>query len=217
MSDVILPSMLPMHMRALIVAWSGVLWLCGPSIATAQSVNVFQGLTGHIEQQIKRDKQSFLDAQTCTEWFYEQQKKPNQPKAEGITFSGLRPGIYLAIQTADCSVRYPGGLNAAREDFSSTQSALSLSLTFYEFALVGDRNDDGRYSPAELQDMLESFGLSYHRDGMASVHLTALTSTFDGLHKTGGMERLMTSMGTLYDKGYRLTPHDRSTLDQSTK
>jgi hypothetical protein len=82
---------------------------------------------------------------------------------------------------------------------------------------VGDRNDDGRYNAAELRDMLESFGLAYDRSRPASAHVTALTSTFDGLHKTGGLERLMKSMGTLYDKGYRLTPHDRATLDQLTK
>ena len=202
---------------ALIVAWIGSLWLWWPPVTEAQTGDVFQGFTGHIERQIKRDKQRFLDAQTCTEWFYTQQKKPSQPKAEGIAFFGRRPDVHLALQTSDCPGRYPGGLDAAREDFSSTQSALSLSLTFYQFALVGDRNDDGRYNATELQDVLESFGLSYHRSNAASVHLTALTSTFDGLHKTGGLEQLMTSMGTLFNKGYRLTPHDRSTLDQITK
>ena len=205
------------RVRACIVALYTGLWLWAPGLVMAQSVDVFQGLTGHIERQIKQDKQYFVDAQTCIEWFYKQQKKPDQPKAEGIVFSGQLPAIHPAVQTSDCPARYPGGLNAAREDFSSTQSALSLSLTFYQFALVGDRNDDGRYNPAELQDMLESFGLSYDRSRPTSVHVTALTSTFDGLHKTGGLERLMTSMGRLYDKGYRLTPHDRSTLDQITK
>ncbi len=201
----------------LIVAWSACPWLCWPGLASAQFVDIYQDFTNHIERQIKQDKQYFVDAQTCTEWFYKQQKKPDQPKAEGIVFSDQLPAIHPAVQTADCPARYPGGLNAAREDFSSTQSALSLSLTFYQFALVGDRNDDGRYNAAELQDMLASFGLSYDRSGPASVHVTALTSTFDGLHKTGDLERLMTSMGTLYDKGYRLTPHDRSTLDQITR
>ena len=205
------------RVRACIVALYTGLWLWGPGLVTAQSVDVFQGFTGHIERQIKQDKQYFVDAQTCIEWFYKQQRKPDQPKAEGIVFSGQLPAIHPAVQTSDCPARYPGGLNAAREDFSSTQSALSLSLTFYQFALVGDRNDDGRYNPAELQDMLEAFGLSYDRSRPTSVHVTALTSTFDGLHKTGGLERLMTSMGRLYDKGYRLTLHDRSTLDQITK
>ncbi len=183
----------------------------------AQSVNVFKAFTGHIEQQIQRDKQSFLDAQTCTEWFYRQQRKPDKPKAEGVAWSDRHPSVQPALQTSDCPVRYPSGLEAAREHFSSTQSALSLSLTFYEFALVGDRNDDGRYNAAELQDMLESFELTYERSRPDSAHLTALTGTFDSLRKASGMERLMTSMGTLYDKGYRLTPRDRTTLDKITK
>ena len=197
------------RVRALIVAWSAGLWLWCPSPASAQFADVFRDFTDHIERQIKQDKQYFVDAEFCIQWFYKQQKKPGQPKAEGISLP--------ALHTSDCPARYPGGLNAAREDFSSTQSALSLSLTFYQFALVGDRNDDKRYNAAELQDMLESFGLSYDRSRPASAHVTALTSTFDGLHKTGGLERLMTSMGTLFDKGYRLTPRDRSALDQVSK
>lgn len=202
---------------ALIVAWLAGLWLWWPCPVTAQSVDVFQGFTGHIERQIHRDKQSFVDAQTCTEWFYKQQRKPGQPKAEGIVFSGRQPTVRPAVQTSDCPARYPNGLNAAREDFSSTQSALSLSLTFYQFALVGDRNDDERYNHAELQDMLASFGLSYDGSRPTSVHVTALTTTFDSIRKAGGLERLMTSMSSLYDKGYRLTPKDRTTLDQLTK
>lgn len=194
---------------ALIVAWFAGLWLWWPGPVTAQSLDVFQGFTGHIERQIHRDKQSFVDAQTCTEWFYKQQKKPRQPKAEGISLP--------ALQTSDCSARYPNGLTAAREDFSSTQSALSLSLTFYQFALVGDRNDDERYNHAELQDMLESFGLSYDGSRPASVHVTALTTTFDSIRKSGGLERLMTSIGSLFDKGYRLTPRDRNALDQVSR
>jgi hypothetical protein len=180
-------------------------------------VDIYQDFTDHIERQIRQDKQYFVDAQICTEWFYKQQIRPGQPKAEGIVFADQLPAIHPAVQTSDCPARYPDGLNAARKDFSVTQSALSLSLTFYEFALVGDRNDDERYSRAELQDMLESFGLPYDGNRPASAHVTALTSTFDGLHKAGGLERLMTSMGTLYDKGYRMTPQDRSTLDQITK
>ena len=280
--------MSPQRTSALIVAWFGIIWLSGPAPAVAQSVNVFQGFTGHIERQIQRDQQSFHDAEICTEWFYKQEKKSGQPKAtptlfmtdstatadtplrpawmqdsriqagglaprdldvllrvrlglsgfrapvshgvwavssrtvtnnvgEGIVFSGRRQDVYPAIQTSDCPARYPGGLTAARLDFSSTQSALSLSLTFYEFALVSDRNDDGRYNSAELQDVLESFELTYDRNRPDSIHLIVLTGTFDSVRKAGGMERLMTSMGMLYDKGYRLTPHDRSTLDHLTR
>ncbi len=209
--------MSPQGITGLIVAWSAVLWLWGPSLAAAQSMDVFQGFTGHIERQIQQDKQYFVDAQTCTEWFYKQQKEPNRPKAEAIDFSGGQTNIRPVVQTSDCPGRYPGGLDAAREDFTSTQSALSISLTFYEYALVGDRDDDGLYSQAELRDVLESFELTYDRNRPDSVHLMVLTGTFDTLRKAGGLERLMTSMGTLFDKGYRLTDHDRSSLDQITK
>jgi hypothetical protein len=194
---------------ALIVAWLSILWLAIP--ATAQSVNVFQGLVKHINRQIQRDKKAFHDAQVCTEWFYKQQKKPDLPKAEGISWSGQ------SINTSDCANRYPGGINAAREDFSATQSALSLSLTFYQFALVGDRNDDDRYNADELQDVLESFGLAYDQSHPASIHLTELQTTFDTVHKAGGMEKLMAGMNTLYDRGYRLSPRDRAALDRITK
>lgn len=202
---------------AVIVTWLGSLMLSWPAPALPQSGDVFEGFTGHIERQIQQDKQDFVDAQTCTEWFYRQQKQPGRPKAEGVGFSGLEGGAQPVIQTSDCPARYPGGLSAARQDFSSTQSALSLSLTFYEFALVGDRNDDGRYNAEELRDVLESFELTYDRNRPDSIHLIVLTGTFDSIHKAGSLERLMASMGALYDKGYRLTPHDRRTLDQVTK
>lgn len=205
------------RIAALIVAWSAALWLWGAGIAPAQSTDVFLGFTGHIERQIHQDKQFFVDAQTCTEWFYKQQSQPDRPKSEGIGFSGRRPEVLPAIHASDCPGRYPGGLNAAREDFSSTQSALSISLTFYEFALVGDRDDDRLYNAGELRDVLESFELTYDRNRPDSVHLMILTDTFDTLRKTGGLERLMTGMGTLFEKGYRLSERDRSTLDQITK
>jgi len=202
---------------ALIVAWFSSLLLSGSGLAVAQPVDIFRELTGHIERQIQRDKQDFVDAQVCTEWFYEQRRTPRQPKAVGVAFTEREGRARTVIRPADCPARYPGGLTAAREDFSTTQSALSLSLTFYEFALVGDRNDDGRYNAAELKDVLESFDLAYDRNRPDSIHLMVLTNTFDALHGAGGMERLMASMGALYDKGYRLTPSDRATLDKMTR
>lgn len=197
--------------RALIVAWSGLLALAVPAVTFAQSVSVFQGLIKHINRQIQQDKRAFHDAEVCVQWFYKQQKKPTLPKAEGIAWSGQ------PINASNCAARYPGGIDAAREDFSATQSALSLSLTFYEFALVGDRNDDDRYSAAELQDIVESFGLAYDQARPASAYLAELQTTFDMVHKAGGMEKLMTGMNALYDKGYRLTPRDRSAIDHVSK
>jgi hypothetical protein len=108
-------------------------------------------------------------------------------------------------------------LEAAREDFSRTQSLLSISLTFYEFALVGDRNDDRRYSTAELRDILTSFDLPFDQHGSARAHTVALTSTFDLLRQGGKLDALMASMGRLYDQGYRLTPEDKASLESISR
>ena len=185
-----------------------------PSAVAADQDEVFGLLAGHIQKQILADKQTFVGAQTCTEWFYKQQyQKPPRPKVEGIAFRPTRT-TRLPGEAPDCRTRYPGGLAAAREDFSRTQSLLSLSLTFYEFALVGDRNDDQRYSTGELRDMLESFGLPFDAAHTSAAHLATLQAAFDKVHSTGGLESLMTSMSTLYDKGYRLTRRDRAALDR---
>ncbi len=194
------------------------LWLPVPPGLAAElpdNVNVFGPFTAHIQRQIQSDKLFFAEAQTCTEWFYKQlQKKPPKPGVQGVSFrAGLQPG-WNALETAECRTRYPGGLDAAREDFSRTQSSLALSLTFYEFALVGDRNDDGHYSAAELQDILESFGLLYETGRPPAVHLAALNAKFDAIRKAGGLDVLMTSMGILYDKGYRFTSRDRAVLNR---
>ena len=81
---------------ALIVAWFGSLWLLCPGLASAQSVDIFQGFTAHIERQIKQDKQYFVDAQICTEWFYKQQRKPDQPKATPTLFMTASAAIAAA-------------------------------------------------------------------------------------------------------------------------
>jgi hypothetical protein len=177
---------------------------------TAQD-EVFGRLAAHIQAQIQADKRGFLAAQICTEWFYKQRfQKPPRPQAEGVGFHRTRP----AGDDSDCPARYPGGLEAAREDFSRTQSLLSLSLTFYEFALVADRNDDQQYGPAELRDLLESVGLPFNTVEAAAAHLAALAATFDEMHRSGGLESLMTGMSALYERGYRLTGKDRAALDR---
>jgi hypothetical protein len=172
--------------------------------------DVFASFTGHIRQQIQSDKQRFVEADVCTQWFYQQHRKktPATPPAQGVAYRRAASGR-PALDAAQCPTRYPGGLEAARLDFSRTQSSLALSLTFYEFALVGDANDDGRYSPAELKDIMGSFGLA--SDGLPGS-AARLTATFDALHEAGGMDSLMTSMGILYDKGYRFTASDRDEL-----
>ncbi len=177
--------------------------------------DIFESFTSHIRQQIQVDKKFFLDANVCTELFYKQlYEKPAPPAMQGVSWKGPALAGVGDLSLADCHARYPGGLQDAREDFSRTQSSLSLSLTFYEFALVGDRNDDDRYSPAELQDILESFGLRFDSFGSSSGHLATLNEKFDDLRKSGNLDHLMTSMGALYDKGYRFTSHDRTVLDQ---
>jgi len=205
-----------------IVPLAACLWaLClNTAGGESQSANdVFVAFTDHIRQQVQWDKQSFLNASACTEWFYKQlyQKPPRTP-AEGVAFHATDPAtegiLRLAPATSDCHTRYPGGLKAAREDFSRTQSSLSLSLTFYEFALVGDRNDDGQYSLTELRDVLESFGLSFDAVLAPAMHLATLNAKFDTVRQSGGLEVLMASMGVLYDNGYRLTVKDRAALNR---
>lgn len=188
----------------------GVTVLPAPSLALEPS-DVFSSFTGHIRRQIQTDKQSFIRADRCVQWFYGlQRKKPAPPAAQGVSFRrDPRP-----VQDFDCQTEYPGGLEAARADFSRTQSSLALSLTFYEYALVGDANDDGRYSTAELRDMLESFGLAYRRADAPAMQSALLEDKFDALRRTGELDVLMGSMGILYDKGYRFTSLDRAALNK---
>ncbi len=186
--------------------------LHGPAAA---QTDVFSQMSDHIQRQIRLDKQSFLGAQICTEWFYRQHfKKPPKPKVEGISLHLSQGSDHLPQNAEDCQSRYPGGLEAAREDFSRTQSLLSLSLTFYEFTLVGDRNDDHRYSAAELQDMLESIGLPANGAQSLDAKLLALQTAFDQVHRSGSLDSLMSGMSILFEKGYRLTSKDRAVLNK---
>lgn len=190
-------------------------WISSLDSGAAVLDDIFEAFTAHIQEQIRSDKRTFLDADACTQWFYQQQKQiPPRPPAQGTAFTPARQSPRPVLETRECQTRYPGGLKAAREDFSRTQTSLSLSLTFYEFALVGDRNDDGHYNAVELRDMLESFGLPFDGLVVPVVHLAALNGKFDAVHKTGSLDVLMTSMGTLYDKGYRFTRQDRAALNR---
>jgi hypothetical protein len=87
-------------------------------------------------------------------------------------------------------------------------------LTFYEFALVGDRDDNNRYSPRELSDVLVALSLASDPGLGNAAHLRSLTATFDRLHESRGMDALMAGMSKLYDQGYRLTPADRADLNR---
>lgn len=186
------------------------LWSGGASVAGAEEV--FQGFTRHIGGQITLDKREFVEAEACTIWFYKQQyQKAPRPPVEKAAYSP--GGRRRAGPEAECADRYPS-LEAARDGFSRTQSALSVSLTFYEFALVGDRNDDGQYNSAEIKDMLESFGLSFQAELASRFYLELLNEKFDGIYKTASLELLMAGLGILYDRGYRFSPQDRADLDK---
>ena len=91
---------------------------------------------------------------------------------------------------------------------------MSLSLTFYEFALVADRNDDERYSADELQDTLESMGLPFRPGLPKAGQLSMLNMHFDTIHQQGQFDVLMSGMTALFDKGYRFTDHDKVALDR---
>ncbi len=170
---------------------------------------IFQQFTQHIGRQIHKDKQAFAQANTCVTWFYKAGKTP-PPTVQGI---GWNPSL-LSQPEADCLRNYPSGMDDARGDLAKTQALLSVSLTFYEFALVADRNDDAIYSPVELQDLLGSLTLSYHDGEPTSKQVTALIERFDSWYRSRNMDALMQSMSDLYERGYRVTPSDRVELDR---
>jgi hypothetical protein len=189
--------------------------LVAPPTAIADA-DVFRTFTTHIARQVQADKQTFVAAQTCTVWFYQQlqKKAPPQPSMQDISLSMESTAERRTDEASHCLTRYPDGLDEARKDFSSTQSSLSISLTFYEYALVGDRNDDARYNDVELQDMLESFGLRFNEALPSSAHLFELRGQFESIRRSSGLDVLMSGMGYLYDRGYRFTPHDRDALNR---
>jgi hypothetical protein len=170
---------------------------------------IFQQFTQHIGRQIHKDKQAFAQANTCVSWFYKAGKVP-PPTVQGISWN---PTSSSQLDV-DCRRHYPRGMDDARDDLAKTQALLSVSLTFYEFALVADRNDDATYSPVELQDLLRSLTLSYHDEAPAPKQVTALMEQFDSWYRSRNMDALMRGMSDLYERGYRVTPSDRVELDR---
>jgi hypothetical protein len=171
--------------------------------------NVFLQFTGHIADQVQIDKEQFAAAEVCTRWFY-QQLKPKSPR--GTPAQPISNALTAVPESHECQSRYPKGIDGARDEWSRTQSSLSLSLTFYEFALVGDRNDDGQYSDAELRDILEAFGLAVETPLTDPITVATLNNKFDAVRKFGGLEVLLASMEALQGKGYRFTLQDREAL-----
>ena len=195
----------------LAMVWALVL----PTLASAESSDAFGALTRYVAQQIESDKLVFVGAQRCTEWFYKQLKqKPPRSLSQPVSFSRVQAESQTETDTTrECRRQYPEGLDSARQAFGHAQSALSISLTFYELALVGDRDDDHRYSDTELRDLLESFKLPFPDFQPSTAHVDALTAQFELARKGNTLEAVMASMGLLYEKGYRLTTNDRTALN----
>ncbi|HMU28885.1 MAG TPA: hypothetical protein PLY42_15535 [Nitrospira sp.] len=182
-------------------------------------IDVFAQLTQHIKRQADTDKEAFAIASQCMNFFYKQQRhKPAPPAVQQIAWIPAESSELAAAdsdaQEADCRKRYPEGLDAVRTDFQRTQALLSLSLTFYEFALVGDGDDNSLYNARELHDILVALNLSAEPSLGAAAHLRSLTAHFDSLHEARGMEALMAGMGKLYDQGYRVTTADKAHLNR---
>lgn len=189
----------------------GCLFFGGTSGLGMTEFSVFQEFTGHITQQILEDKKQFVDAESCTQWFYrELKKKPPDHQIEKLSF----PNSFQVQEASPCFSQYPKGLDGARAAFSETQIALSLSLTFYQFALVGDGNDDGEYNATELKDILESFDMIFYEGSTPFEHATVLNHKFDGVRQTAEFMVLTKGIETLFKRGYRLTSADQVVLNR---
>lgn len=174
---------------------------------------VFPIFTGHIARQVGIDKEAFAEASACLSWFYKGSKKAPPAAAQGIMW---RLPILLEPER-DCPRQYPGGMETARDDFARKQTSLSVSLTVYEFALVADHNDDQQYNPAELRDLFHSLSLAYDAATPPRAASATLTAQFDQWYRTRNLEEVMQGMSTLYERGYRVTAHDRAELDRVMK
>jgi hypothetical protein len=171
--------------------------------------SVFQTFTGHIAKQVGIDKQAFAQASMCLSWFYKASKKAPPAAAQGIKWR-----LAGAVEPErDCPQKYPGGMEATRDDFAKKQALLSVSLTVYEFALIADHNDDQYYSATELRDLFQSLSLAY--DGAAAG--ATLTARFDQWYRTKNLEEVLHGMSALHERGYRVTAHDRVELDRVMK
>ena len=174
----------------------------------------FHRFARHIQDHIAFDMIAFAKATGCTNWLYQREKHKQAPLDIHRTHLDLilqRPG------RDDCLRLYPGGLDAVRRDFHLTQSALTVSLTSYEFALVVDRDDDARYSREELRDLFQSLALTYDQVQSLATQATVLVEQFDAWYRARNLENVVNSMNRLYQKGYRVTPADLAELARVTK
>jgi hypothetical protein len=182
--------------------------------ALAADDGVFPAFTDHIAKQVDIDKVAFAQACACLSWFYNCSKKSPPAAAEGIAWR--RPVLFLEPER-DCPRQYPGGMETARDDFARKQALLSVSLTVYEFALVADHNDDQQYNATELNDLFHSLSLTYDGATPPRTAGATLNARFDQWYRTRNLEEVMQGMSALYERGYRVTPHDRAELDRVMK
>ena len=197
----------------LIIALSVFLWImlaehAGPALAIDNEV--FPKFTGHIARQVGIDKQAFAQASTCLSWFYHTLKQAPPAAAQGVSF---RLAV-ISEPARDCPKHYPGGMDMARDDFARKQAFLSVSLTVYEFALVADHNDDQHYNAGELEDLFHSLSIAYDAAAPPPAAGAALTARFDQWYRAKSLEEVMHGMSSLYERGYRVTAHDRAELDR---
>jgi len=179
-----------------------------------KQLDIFRQFTQHIQRQIKSDKVAFAQASVCTNWFYHHEKPSAAPPiAQPISVDR----VLQPLSKEECLRTYPRGLDSVRQDFHRTQTSLSVSLTFYEYALVGDRDDDNRYSREELQDIFPALALTFDPSHSPSAQAASLAGRFDDWYRLRDLEHLMTGMAQLYEKGYRVSPADRAELDRVTK
>ncbi len=173
--------------------------------------DVFEGFVRHIVQQVDRDKAEFVAAESCTTWFYEQLRRtPRAPAgAYRLSFAAGAPA------SISCARQYPG-IDAARAAFAKSQSTLSLSLTFYQLALVADRDDDERYDAVELRDILDSLRVSRWEREDHPRPLARLNGAFDDAREAAAFTVLTDGMEMLYRKGYRFTRVDQAAMGRVT-
>jgi hypothetical protein len=195
-----------------VVALIGGVWVNGfqTVVWASPGKDVFQGLMNHIGTQIEIDKEEFATADTCMAWFYKQKGKKPRPEVERIHFFPLIP----VAQQGECARQFPEGLEQVRQVFGETQQRLSLSLTFFQMALVGDGDDNYEYSANEIYDVLDSFGLPFYKGQPLGSYMADLTGLFDSIRHEVKFQFLMEGMQTLMNKGYRFTGADQTVLNQ---
>lgn len=184
--------------------------------ATARA-DVFSALTQHVAKRVDEEKGRFHIASYCTDWYYQQlRKKPAPSPVEPISWSERPPPLLRPMTAApdasECARRYPKGLEDARLEYAQAQTSLSLSLTFYELALVADGDDDLAYNSQELADLLEALVLPAVAAQLDAG--AALKAKFDTWYGERDLEQIMNGMGRLYDHGYRLSAADRTSLNR---